>query len=137
MSGDVRTRRPPDNGLIADFHGTIGNPRQLARRLERQPGLIEHGLFPPELVDLIIAHATATSRLLRLAKVARHRLYWTHRRTMDTRKRIQSVKHLYELEREGESVATPAIAFAGVLFVVISVLRFIASATLAAYYLSS
>jgi hypothetical protein len=56
---------------------------------------------------------------------------------MDTHKRIPSVKHLHELETEGESAATPAIALAGVLLVVIPVLLFIASVTFAAYYLSS
>jgi hypothetical protein len=56
---------------------------------------------------------------------------------MHTRKRIPSVKHLRDLESEGESGATPAIALAGVLLVVIPVLLFIGSVTFAAYYLSS
>jgi ribose 5-phosphate isomerase A len=50
----AHTPPTPDNGLIADFHGALGNPREVARRLERQPGVVEHGLFPPELVDLLI-----------------------------------------------------------------------------------
>jgi ribose 5-phosphate isomerase A len=56
--GNVRLRAhappTPDKGLIADFHGPIDNPLELACRLERQPGVVEHGLFPPELVDLVI-----------------------------------------------------------------------------------
>jgi len=56
--GNVRLRADtpptPDNGVIADFHGTIGDPRALARTLDRQPGVVDHGLFPPELVDLVI-----------------------------------------------------------------------------------
>jgi hypothetical protein len=32
----------------------IDDPRELARRLDQQPGLIGHGLFPPEMVDLVI-----------------------------------------------------------------------------------
>jgi ribose 5-phosphate isomerase A len=50
----AHTPPTPDNGLIADFHGALGNPREVARRLERQPGVVEYGLFPPELVDLLI-----------------------------------------------------------------------------------
>ena len=47
----------PDGGLIADYHGAIGEPRALARRLSETPGVIEHGLFPPEMVsDVVIAH---------------------------------------------------------------------------------
>jgi ribose 5-phosphate isomerase A len=52
----LRTHTPlsTDSGLIADFHGAVGNPRELARRLERRPGVVERRLFPPELVDLEI-----------------------------------------------------------------------------------
>ena len=44
----------PDGGLIADYLGEIGDPRALAARLAGTPGLIEHGLFEPELVSLIL-----------------------------------------------------------------------------------
>jgi ribose 5-phosphate isomerase A len=44
----------PDRGVIADFLGPIDDPRELARRLDQQPGLIGHGLFPPEMVDVVI-----------------------------------------------------------------------------------
>jgi ribose 5-phosphate isomerase A len=44
----------PDGGLIADYLGPIGDPRELAARLSAAPGLVEHGLFAPELVSLIL-----------------------------------------------------------------------------------
>jgi ribose 5-phosphate isomerase A len=44
----------PDGGLIADYHGAIGLPRELAARLSETPGVVEHGLFPPEMVSLIV-----------------------------------------------------------------------------------
>jgi ribose 5-phosphate isomerase A len=50
-------RRPgppsPDGGTIADWLGEVGEPAKLAARLEATPGVIEHGLFPPELVTTI------------------------------------------------------------------------------------
>jgi ribose 5-phosphate isomerase A len=46
----------PDGGLIADYLGPVGNPRELARTLSETPGVVEHGLFPPEMVsDILIA----------------------------------------------------------------------------------
>jgi ribose 5-phosphate isomerase A len=50
----AHTPRSPDGGIIADFFGPVDDPRTLARRLDQQPGIVEHGLFPPELVDLVI-----------------------------------------------------------------------------------
>jgi ribose 5-phosphate isomerase A len=47
-------RVSPDGGLIGDYHGPIGDPRELAARLAATPGVIEHGLFPPELVNLVL-----------------------------------------------------------------------------------
>ncbi len=44
----------PDGGLIADYLGSIGDPSELAARLAGTPGVIEHGLFEPELVSLIL-----------------------------------------------------------------------------------
>ena len=44
----------PDGGLIGDYHGPIGDPRELAARLAATPGVVEHGLFPPELVSLVL-----------------------------------------------------------------------------------
>jgi ribose 5-phosphate isomerase A len=44
----------PDGGLIADHFGPVGDPRELARRLSETPGVVEHGLFAPELVSLVL-----------------------------------------------------------------------------------
>jgi ribose 5-phosphate isomerase A len=44
----------PDGGLIADYHGPVGDPRELAARLSATPGVVEHGLFPPEMVSLLL-----------------------------------------------------------------------------------
>ena len=40
----------PDGGVIADYHGPVDDPAALAVRLSATPGVVEHGLFPPELV---------------------------------------------------------------------------------------
>jgi ribose 5-phosphate isomerase A len=46
----------PEGNLIADYFGPIGAPRALAARLAAVPGVLEHGLFAPELVsDILIA----------------------------------------------------------------------------------
>jgi ribose 5-phosphate isomerase A len=44
----------PDGGRIADFIGEVGDPRLLATRLSTTPGVVEHGLFPPELVERVL-----------------------------------------------------------------------------------
>jgi ribose 5-phosphate isomerase A len=54
----------PDGNRIADYLGAIGDPRVLARRLSDTPGIVEHGLFPPELVaDVLVAHGTRVEQL--------------------------------------------------------------------------
>ncbi len=46
----------PDGNLIADYRGPIGDPRELAAQLAGTPGVVDHGLFAPELVsDILIA----------------------------------------------------------------------------------
>ena len=45
----------PDGGLIADYLGPVGDPRALASRLSAQPGVVEHGLFEPEMVSSIVS----------------------------------------------------------------------------------
>ena len=48
--------RSPDGGVIADFTGSFDDVQELADRLSAEPGVVEHGLFPPELVsDVIVA----------------------------------------------------------------------------------
>jgi ribose 5-phosphate isomerase A len=46
----------PDSNLIADYFGEFEDPRALAERLSCTPGVVDHGLFAPELVsDILIA----------------------------------------------------------------------------------
>ena len=48
--------RSPDGGVIADYSGPIEDPAGLAAFLSATPGVVEHGLFPPDLVhDVFIA----------------------------------------------------------------------------------
>jgi ribose 5-phosphate isomerase A len=44
----------PDGGLIADYLGPVDDPADLAAGLASTPGVVEHGLFPPELVGEIL-----------------------------------------------------------------------------------
>jgi ribose 5-phosphate isomerase A len=44
----------PDGGVIADYQGPVGDPAVLARRLSATPGLVEHGLFPPSMVAVVL-----------------------------------------------------------------------------------
>ncbi len=56
--GDATLREippTPDGGLIADYSGVVGDPAALATRLDADPGVVSHGLFPPALVSLVIA----------------------------------------------------------------------------------
>jgi ribose 5-phosphate isomerase A len=46
--------RSPDGGIIADYRGPIGDPATLAARLSATPGVVEHGLFPRDLVSLVV-----------------------------------------------------------------------------------
>jgi ribose 5-phosphate isomerase A len=53
----------PDGGVIADYFGAVGEPRELAARLSATPGVVEHGLFAPEMVSVIlIAGETGVER---------------------------------------------------------------------------
>jgi ribose 5-phosphate isomerase A len=45
----------PDGGIIADYKGPIGDdPAELAARLSGTPGVVDHGIFEPALVDDVI-----------------------------------------------------------------------------------
>jgi ribose 5-phosphate isomerase A len=58
------TMTSPDGNLIADYHGPVTDPVVLAARLSSTPGLIEHGLFPPELVsEILVATVSSVRRL--------------------------------------------------------------------------
>jgi ribose 5-phosphate isomerase A len=53
----------PDGNLIADYLGPIGDPTSLAARLSATPGVVEHGLFAPEMVScVLIASADGVER---------------------------------------------------------------------------
>lgn len=44
----------PDGGIIADYTDTLDDPHVLAARLAATPGVVEHGLFPPEMVTTVL-----------------------------------------------------------------------------------
>jgi ribose 5-phosphate isomerase A len=56
--GSVELRdvpRSPDGGVIADYTADFDDPAALAAVLSATVGVVEHGLFPPELVaDVIV-----------------------------------------------------------------------------------
>lgn len=43
-----------DGGVLADYRGAIGDPRGLAMRLSATPGVVDHGMFAPELVTTVL-----------------------------------------------------------------------------------
>jgi ribose 5-phosphate isomerase A len=55
LSGIVLRQAPhsPDGGVLADYHGDVDDPARLAARLSAMPGIVEHGLFPPALVETV------------------------------------------------------------------------------------
>jgi ribose 5-phosphate isomerase A len=55
--GDVALRdapASPDGGVIADYTGALDDPEQLSATLSATVGVVEHGLFPPELVSDVL-----------------------------------------------------------------------------------
>jgi ribose 5-phosphate isomerase A len=44
----------PDGGVIADYTGELTDPAALASRLSATAGVVEHGLFPPQLVWSVV-----------------------------------------------------------------------------------
>jgi ribose 5-phosphate isomerase A len=50
----------PDGGVLADYHGDVTSPRELAERLASTPGVSAHGLFAPDLVSEIIVATAKT-----------------------------------------------------------------------------
>ena len=64
--GSVELRdapRSPDGGVIADYTGPVGDPAALATRLSQTTGVVEHGLFSPELVsDLVVGRGEAVEQ---------------------------------------------------------------------------
>ena len=54
----------PDGGLLADWVGRVPEPAELAARLDSTPGVVDHGLFPPELVsEVLVARGDVVDRI--------------------------------------------------------------------------
>jgi len=54
----------PDGGLLADWLGPLDEPASLAARLDSTPGVVGHGLFPPELVsEILVGRGDAVVRM--------------------------------------------------------------------------
>jgi len=67
LGGDVELRDAPpspDGGLIADYRGPgLDDPEALAARLEADPGVAAHGLFPPDMVsEVFVARGGVVDR---------------------------------------------------------------------------
>jgi ribose 5-phosphate isomerase A len=67
LGSDVELRdapRSPDGGVIADYRGGgLNDPAALAARLEADPGVAAHGLFPPDMVsEVFVARGDAVDR---------------------------------------------------------------------------
>jgi ribose 5-phosphate isomerase A len=70
LGSDVSLREvphSPDDGLIADYSGEIGHPIGLAARLEADPGVAAHGLFPPDMVSAVLVGAGGAVERLNLS----------------------------------------------------------------------
>jgi ribose 5-phosphate isomerase A len=58
------TARTPDGGILADWVGVVDDPAVLAAGLDAAPGVLEHGLFPPELVsEVLVGRADGVERV--------------------------------------------------------------------------
>ena len=54
----------PDGGVIADYLAEFDDPEVLATWLSTQPGVVEHGLFPPSMVaEVLIGRDQAVERI--------------------------------------------------------------------------
>jgi len=54
----------PDGGAIADYQGPVTDPVSLAAWLSSTPGVVEHGLFPPEMVaTVLVGNGKSVERL--------------------------------------------------------------------------
>ncbi|HEX5593680.1 MAG TPA: ribose-5-phosphate isomerase RpiA [Solirubrobacterales bacterium] len=67
LGPDVQLRDAPpspDGGVIADYRGPgLDDPAALAARLEADPGVAAHGLFPPSMVSTVfVARGGAVDR---------------------------------------------------------------------------
>jgi ribose 5-phosphate isomerase A len=70
LGPDVALRdapRSPVDGTIADYRGAVGDPAALAARLEADPGVAAHGLFPPDMVSAVLVGAGGAVERLTLS----------------------------------------------------------------------
>jgi ribose 5-phosphate isomerase A len=57
------TPQSPDGGVIADYRGEVGDPSELAAQLSAIPGVVDHGLFPAEMVrEVLIGRGDSVER---------------------------------------------------------------------------
>ena len=50
--------------MIADYRGEVGDPAELAARLEADPGVAAHGLFPADMVsEVFVGREGAVDRV--------------------------------------------------------------------------
>ncbi len=57
------TERSPDEGVIADYRGEVGDPAGLADRLAAIPGVVDHGLFPGAMVaEVLVGRGESVDR---------------------------------------------------------------------------
>jgi ribose 5-phosphate isomerase A len=65
--GSIRLRgvtHSPDGGVIADYTEPFDDPAELARWLSAMPGVVEHGLFPPEMVaEVLVGRGAQVERI--------------------------------------------------------------------------
>lgn len=73
LGGDVELREAPpspDGGVIADYRGPgLDDPAALAARLESDPGVAAHGLFPPEMVTEVFVGRDDSVERLNISRV--------------------------------------------------------------------
>jgi ribose 5-phosphate isomerase A len=64
--GHVRRRDAPltpDGGVLVDWVGPMDDPADLAARLSSTPGVVDHGLFAPDLVsDVLVGRGDGVER---------------------------------------------------------------------------
>ncbi|MEI6694276.1 MAG: ribose 5-phosphate isomerase A [Actinomycetes bacterium] len=55
----------PDGGIIADWTGDVSDPGALAATLSATPGVIDHGLFAPDMTErVVVAQGTTTRHIM-------------------------------------------------------------------------
>jgi ribose 5-phosphate isomerase A len=64
----LRSATPtPNGGVLADYLGPVEDAYELMARLSLTPGVVEHGLFPPQLTSEILVATGANVRSFRPA----------------------------------------------------------------------